>query len=250
MRKHQKELRRERKKTDRARRRRSLFNPQSDTSPLGPEGVSRVRHGGAAALAAAAAIAAGTSAYAAPVRIDNPAHGDPGHFHWVHDAVATYNELDFTWDASAQPPEGQGLTTVGLRVSATFSNLVTAGALQTGAGGYPENYFAVGVDAGVLIPTAGVGWYDLWAYTFYPGWGPETLLPEGSPTYLGVRFNAGAGDQYAWVGVVRTGIELEALAWGYETTPGVPIEAGVPEPGSLALLAFGAAAALRKRRPA
>ncbi len=34
------------------------------------------------ALAAGAAIAAGTQAYAAPIRFDNPAPGEPNHFEW------------------------------------------------------------------------------------------------------------------------------------------------------------------------
>ena len=34
-------------------------------------------------LAAAAAIAAGTQAYAEPIRFNNPAEGEPGHFDWL-----------------------------------------------------------------------------------------------------------------------------------------------------------------------
>ena len=82
-----------------------------------------------------------------------------------------------------------------------------------------------------------------------------SYLPEGQPAYLGVRFDQGAGWQYAWIGVVRNpdGTDpalVDAFAWGHETTPGVSIPAGAPEPASLALLAFGAVAALRRRRPA
>lgn len=43
-------------------------------------------------------------------------------------------------------------------------------------------------------------------------------------------------------------VELDAFAWGYETDPDVPIAAGIPEPGTLAALALGAAAALAGRR--
>ena len=98
-----------------------------------------------------------------------------------------------------------------------------------------------------MIPS-GFTWNNQ-RYSQYAGYGPETLLPEGTPTYLGLRFN-GPNYQYGWIGVVRTSQQLEAFAWGYETEPGVPIAAGAPEPGSLALLAFGAAgvAGCRRRR--
>jgi hypothetical protein len=115
-------------------------------------------------------------------------------------------------------------------------------ALQTG-GLY--GYFLVGVGAGDLIPS-GAAW-DADGFTYYTGFGGE--LPEGQATYLGVRFELGSGLQYGWIGVVRVGLELDAFAWGYETEPGVSIPAGAyPEPGSLALLALGAAGVLSQRR--
>ena len=84
-----------------------------------------------------------------------------------------------------------------------------------------------------------------WQSVAYP-----TPLPLNQATYLGVRFDPGDGNHYGWIGVEFDGAELEAFAWGYETDPGVPIAAGTPEPGSLALLAFGAGALLRRKRRA
>ena len=196
-------------------------------------------------LAAAVAIAGGTEAYASVIRFDNTAHGEAGHFHWAIPGPAM-TSLDL-----ALPPSEQGgwtpmiPTAVHQSVFNGYSKIVGDGdtSLQVGLpANYPENYFAVGVDAGQLIPTSGTSWQQYPAYVFYPGWGPETLLPEGTPTYLGVRFDLGSGWQYGWIGAVRTGLELEAFAWGYETVPGVPIAAGaeIPGPGTLALLAFGA----------
>ena len=78
--------------------------------------------------------------------------------------------------------------------------------------------------------------------------GGYTNLPEGVEPYLGIRFDLGGGYQHSWLGVVHTGPELDAFAWGYETEVGVPIPAGVPEPGTLAALAVGAAALLGRRR--
>ena len=244
--------RHEQRKVERARRRRGLFrNPLA--SPLRG---SAIRNQGAAALAAAAAIAAGTAAYAAPVRFDNPAHGDGGHFHWP--SADPSGVLDITLPSASQPGVGGGYYysefrqgnpgAEGFVLSAPY----TAGALQ---GNAPYYGLLVGVSAGETIPTAGLylatGSVSI-LYT-YPGGPPYSLLPEGVPTYLGTRFGPYGGQyygtaQYGWIGGVRTGNEFEAFAWGYETEVGVPIEAGVPEPGSLALLAFGACAALRRRR--
>ena len=104
-----------------------------------------------------------------------------------------------------------------------------------------NGYQMVGLAGGTLIPS-GLGWnYYSYAYAGSP-------FPEGVPLYLGVRFN-GPAWQYGWIGVERIdGNKLDAFAWGYETEPGVPIAAGAPEPGSLALLAFGAGALASRRR--
>jgi len=251
MSKHEKHVRRERRKTDRTRRQRSLIrNPQSKIQ------------NGAAALAAAAAIAAGTAAYAAPVRFDNPAHGEPGHFHWPGDAAGPY--LDVTLPAAQQPGDYySSQSTVRQNVTGGLSSWYSYGPPNGGklgvltateAGGF---YGPLVFSAGDLIPVPGGGTYygrpfsDDAGYLHYPGY---TFLPEGVPTYLGVLWGATYGggsfsdSQYGWLGVERTGAEVELFAWGYETEPGVAIPAGIPEPGSLALLAFGACAALRRRQ--
>ncbi len=230
MSKHEKQVRRERKKTDRARRRGSLsLKPQA--SSLRPA---------AAALAAAAVIAAGTQAYASPVRFDNPA--GPGHFVWGVDGVNDYTFLDIT--------EGQGSQGGGIGLTSWAHNPVIAGGYVTSYSAGPEiaTYYGllISFDPGHLITAAGGGPYYWYGY----GNNVANYLPAGTPTYLAARFDPGDGWHTAWMGVERTGQVLDLFAWGYETTPGVPIEAGVPEPNTLALLAFGAVAAIRKRRPA
>jgi hypothetical protein len=214
--------------------------------------VERVRRrsafrNGSAALAAAAAIAAGTQAYANPIRFDNPAGA--GHFVWT--ASPGHEVLDIEQNAAGQPGVLHG---VGTFEVASFYGRVARGGASSGLQHMaPDGYrFLAGVDSGVAIPTPGFAGFtsasqNAYIFSTYPYAPVTSLLPEGQQTYLGLRFDQGAGFQYGWIGVVRTGMEVDAFAWGYETTPGVAIPAGVPEPGTLALLAFGAAATLRRR---
>ncbi len=246
MSKHEKQVRHEKRKVERTRRRRSFF---SGRHPLArPLCGSHIKHG-AAALAAAAVIAAGTQAYASPVRFDNLPEGAPGWFDWkTPNPPETRRWLDVTLDVASQPLGLAGVVSeFGHASSASpFGEVVARddlGIAGLQVGGFYD-YVLVGVDSGVLIPS-GLAWGGR-AFADYYG----TETPEGAPSYLGVKFDPGDGVHYGWIGVERTGTRLATFAWGYETTPGVPIEAGVPEPGSLALLAFGAAAALRKRRQA
>ena len=218
MSKHIKQVRRGRKKRNRARRHHDV-------------------HRRTAALAGAAALAAGTSAYADPVRFDNPA--GPGHFEWSVPGALTF--LDIT-----KSPDLQG-------GGAGLSSLY----IYPDAGGLVGNYGLTSPDVrriGILLepftagaPISGAGTWAPYAFTDYSP-GDPSLLPEGVDAYLGVRFDVGVGEQYGWIGVVRTGQELDAFAWGYETEPGVPIAAGAPEPGSLALLASGALGTVARRR--
>ncbi len=191
-------------------------------------GRKRKRKLAARALAAAGAIAGGTQAYAEPVRFDNPAHGEAGHFHWPPEPARRII-LDFAAAASEQPGANGGPTTVGHLIQPTWSNVSGPGGsvyteLQAvGVDGF-NDHMVVGVASGDTIPS-GSPW-DVKGFVYYPHPSFGTELPEGTATYLGVRFNGPTDWQYGWVGVVRAGIELEAFAWGYETEPGVPIAAG------------------------
>ena len=229
-----KQQRHERKKTERVRR--------------------RAMRNGAAALAAAGAIAAGTSAYADPVRFDNLAHGEPGHFHWPHATGDPENFLDIAIPTTGQPASPTP-TSVSQIIDVVEGSVrlggPAGGGAQTsiGAPGFPDGFFLVGVGAGEPIPTSGTAWSSgANPIAYFSGFG--TLLPTALETYLGFKFDLGSGDQYGWIGVVMdpTDHTLDPFAWGYETDPGVPIVAGVPEPGSLALLAIGAAGLSTRRR--
>lgn len=180
----------------------------------------------AQALAAAGAIAGGTHAYAAPVRFDNPPHGQAGHFHWSPVGEVNNKWLGLTIPAGSQPAPSSDPTAL-----RQVNNITRSDVRGDAVGGFQVqvdaaySFFAEGVASGVTIPS-GLPWGQA-GYIYYTGYGSG--LADGVSTYLGVRFggqNCAPNCYYGWVGVVRTGTELEAFAWGYETLPGVAILAG------------------------
>ena len=243
MSKHEKQVRRNRTKREAARR--SNRNPKS-----------KIRHRGVAALAAAGALAAGTQAYAAPVRFNNPP--GPDHFDWKWSG-GDGEVLNILAGPQSQPgivgepgsfekvPDGYG--SGGEVIQGVGAGLFTT---QLAAYRFLEPFVAMEL-VPPTPPLPANAQFAEGGYAYSTAYGPQyyaggTLLPDGLPTYLGVRFDQGNGYQYGWIGVVRNGQETDAFAWGYETEPGVPIPAGAPEPGSLALLAFGAAGTMARRR--
>ncbi len=173
------------------------------------------------------------------VAFENPA--GPGHFEWFVDSINT--PLNTTLPASAQPDFSAD-------ASITHSGSVGAGigVLGSNHGIVIDNFLVVGFDAGDEIGAALTTW-DGSGFVAHPAFG--TAFAEDEDKYVGFRFDTGAGLQYGWIGVRRTGVALDAFAWGYETEVGVPIAAGatgVPAPGGLAVLAFGAAGLSRGRR--
>ena len=207
----------------------------------------------AASLAVTLTVSAKTDA--APIRFDNPP--GPGHFDWNLTSVF----LDVRMDAASQPgvagpssfrrvspPSGTGVAfPPGFALSRFQGKTLEGGAAGPGR-------FLAPIGFGTPIPTpAGPEVDGFFPSTFIfrtnadPGF-PETTLPEGQEVYLGFQLDLSGQIHYGWLLATRIGIELDALAWAYETEPGVPIAAGVPEPGTLSLLALGSAALMRRRK--
>ena len=90
--------------------------------------------------------------------------------------------------------------------------------------------------------------YVLGPYTWDSSWG--NFIGQ-SGKYLGVRFKIGDDIHFGWVQVDVNADANQATinGYGYQDVPGATAHAGtVPEPGSLALLAIGAAGIAARRR--
>ncbi len=193
----------------------------------------------AAGLAGVAIMVFTATAGASPVRFDNPAGA--GHFDWAvppGDPPVGLSVILSAADQTGVPLEPASFYQNNY---ATYDQIVGGSVGDVEVGGNPA-VFLQALDAGDPIPS-GAPW-DNAGYANYPGY--SYGLPYDVPTYIGVKFDLGSGDQYGWIGVVFASADFtaDAFAWGYETEVGVPIAAGVPEPGSLA---FGALAVCRRR---
>ncbi len=206
------------------------------------------RRGVVLALGAILVLAAGVPTNAAPIRFDNPSHGEDGHFHWAVPEGDNTNWLDLMQPADAQPGTPWGDSSL----QHYFDSATPWGTIGTSGAGTVqveiESFWIAPLAFGAMIPS-GAPTSDQ-GYVYYEGY--ETPWPADEAAYVGVHFHIGAGTQYGWIGCLRTGEQVEAFAWGYETEPCVPIAAGVPEPASLAVLGLGAVvlAGCRRRRPA
>ncbi|MHC4106576.1 MAG: hypothetical protein ACYS0D_05465 [Planctomycetota bacterium] len=202
-----------------------------------------------AAVALAALLGSTANASASWVRFDNPEFGQQDHFDWTwSDALDPLSWLDITKPSSDQGgmagptsvgqlyPDGQpgvmsNETMGGAQVGRLFQ-LTQAIAYLDEVSDSTLSFFDFSVHA---VAT------DLWI---------ASLIPEGAESYIGVAFlDDDQATHYGWIGVVRTALELETFAWGYETEPNTPIPAGAaaPAPGALALLVVAALTAPMRR---
>ncbi len=212
-----------------------------------------------AMLAAAAAIAGGTTAYADPVRFDND-----GSFTWE---FGTY--LSLTEPAHAQTGADSGPGSFARILSRTPSDYGGYYEYNRIAASMPSDAVANGymflidrLRAGQVIPDQ--LYHDLGA----PAWRQASKIGRfymngayyashwygARSGYMAHRFLLPDGYHYGWIAldiVDGRPRAIEATAWGYETEPGVAIEAGaVPASAPLATLALGALAGMTRRKRA
>jgi hypothetical protein len=124
--------------------------------------------------------------------------------------------------------------------------------------GLSSNFTPQGAGYGAFLATYGVTSIDPKTHITTSGW-TASWIGDG---YLGVEFDFGGQHHYGWVHMADTldnfsgAASLTIKEWAYESLPDTAIAAGdtvgtgspVPEPSSLALLAFGGAGVLARRR--
>jgi PEP-CTERM motif len=113
------------------------------------------------------------------------------------------------------------------------------------------NAYITALTAGSTINSGTLG-PSFFGSMAYGASNPNAQFNNVTDKYVGLSFPAGANLFYGWVRVDITNATNHFLIkdWAYENVSGTGILAGVPEPGTLGLLAAGALgiSALRRRR--
>jgi len=208
-----------------------------------------------ALLAGPLTLALSGVAYAVPLRFENA--DAPDRIDWENSFV------DLTKPASQQP--GDLLFSVENSVSTSSKNkeiIITSGISPTGTVVLLGEFFnveplAFGEEIAPVEPSSGTGGGALFETTIAPGGDVSTefSFPLGR-WYVGASLGESiveAERHAAWIFFDffegPDGIpDVDLLAWGYETEPGVPVAAGAPAPGAAGAFVIAGAAALRRRR--
>lgn len=218
-------------------------------------------------LAGAVALAGGSSAYGAIINVNTPADltntpGGGGAIPNFSTFTGTYafwdvngdgtNDFEFT---NRYPNTAAG--SYGVVWQMGMNAPTTATTSTSGVVGYQGAFVRYGsaLNAGVSIGTGGAfstaqqlvlgSQYSYGPDGIYNYGGFANSVAPGTQRYAGFRFNAADGTHYGWIQLsVNAGI-IDFTNAAYESTPGVAILTGaaaaVPEPGTMAALAFGAA---------
>jgi hypothetical protein len=136
---------------------------------------------------------------------------------------------------------GSSVSVMGQIITYPYADRLAAGTLIDGS-------------AGFLVLTQAAG--NVASMAFGPGYANSQWAFAGQNSgYLGVRFNAGADQHFAWMRLTvepnnsATPRAITVHEWAYESVPGVGIAAGaIPEPSGLGLLALGSAGLAARRR--
>ncbi len=112
--------------------------------------------------------------------------------------------------------------------------------------------YATALNTGDLIDATTTAGGPFQASLAYGGNNPNAQFNSVTGAFIGLEFPINATSHFGWI---RVDIDNAAgtfniVDWAYEDQPGVGINAGdgIPEPGSLALLAAGAVGLAAKRR--
>lgn len=181
-----------------------------------------------------------------------------------HDLTFELQDVDFNGDGM---PEFQVLSTPG-----SVELFVSSGARIFIVSSPPPNLGGVvaNLDAGVILGggsgNAAYQWYgggehsihDLYPTVLEKRVTLAVTGTEGSQTnflgqsgYVGIEFQLASGTHYGWVRISESesyGVGGLVTAWGYETSPGVPVAMGMPEPSVMPLLGLGGMLLLFFRR--
>ena len=192
---------------------------------------------------------------AAPASADIAYFPNPtgsGHFDWGNLHTDPTVWLDIKSSAASQTETGAsgmpGYFQLSMKPEYDRSDVIPfAGGGELLKGGPVHSALLTALDHGDPVTNDGsADWTTGSGLLTYPAIGSH--FPEDTPLYIGARFDPGDGMHYGWIGVTRSGLDLDVSGWAYETEAGVPIIAGVPEPTALALLGVGVLGLLRRRR--
>ena len=213
-------------------------------------------------LAGAIAIASGTSAYGTIITVSTPADltNSPGgantQVNWDVNGDAINDFLFLNRYPNTVPGNYGVIWQMNMNGTVAANGCIGymgpfiryANALAFGAPINGAQFFNPGAAQSTLGSRYSYGAAGVFYYGGFAAGGPNGSVPPGTFAYAGFRFNAADGVHYGWVRLaVSAGLIdfANPIAAAYESAPGVGITAGaVPEPGTLSLLALGAAGVL------